>query len=210
MKFRLNMTTTMTLISALPLLFLLAFSSFFLYQTYTLEYLRAKALVANVKETEVLSKLSIELARERGLSAVFTGSKGESAENLLISQHVHSDKTIQEFFSYLEGKSLAPQMQEIVEMLHGISAVREHILTLKSDFHTFFFDYYSKINLLAMGEINRFAQSTETGSISKCTRRPHLNPIAGTHVDTHASLHLDTSPAGMWTNSHLGRHISMA
>lgn len=167
MKFRLNMTTTMTLISALPLLFLLAFSSFFLYQTYTFEYLRSKALVANVKETEVLSKLSIDLARERGLSAVFTGSGGESAENLLVTQHVHSDKTIQEFFSYLEGKPLTPQMREIVEMLRGIPAVREHILSLKSDFHTFFFDYYSKINLLAMGEINRFAQSTETGSISK-------------------------------------------
>jgi hypothetical protein len=166
MKVSFKTTTTMGLISALPLLVVLLFSSYFLYLSYT-QYTNATNLTNQLNKTQQLGKLSEELAKERGLSAVYIGSNGKFVGDLLKAQYKQTQSIIdQSKRAYLSDTA---QGKKVIQTLDAISPVRDKIMKLEADFNTVYFDYYSNLNSQILDEIRTITTIPSTTEISLFT-----------------------------------------
>lgn len=96
---KLTMQNTLRLISQYPLIILFIFSSYFFFVTYT-QFDATLQHKSKFESTQVLSSLSIELAKERGLSASYLSSEGGIAKEALQEQRINVNKAIKEFHDY--------------------------------------------------------------------------------------------------------------
>ena len=166
MKISFNTTTTMGLISALPLLVVLIFSSYFLYLSYT-QYTNANNLADQLTKTQQLGRLSEELAKERGLSAVYIGSNGRFVEDLLKAQYNQTQSAIDQ--TKRLNLNQTDQGKKIIQTLDAISPIRSGIIKLEADFNTVYFDYYSHLNTQILDEIRTITTIPSTTEISLFT-----------------------------------------
>lgn len=142
---KLKTQNTLRLISQFPLVILLVFSSYFLFLSFQ-QYSSALALRNKIESTKVLSTLSIELAKERGLSASYYASKGDIAKEALQNQRSQSNKAIQDFHTYFKAHEITPNVKTIMNYLIEIIERRKSIDNFSIDFNTMFFSFYSQIN----------------------------------------------------------------
>ena len=164
MKMSLSTTTTLRLISEFPLLFLFAFSSYFLYESYQ-GYDNVLQLEKQVASTEVLNELSINLAKERGLSAAFMGSKGTIAKDILLKQRNSTDLSMERFKNYYKTNQSSQNVKAISRLLTKISDIRKQVDSTNVDFYKIFFGYYSQINGLILKDFQKLNEITTTSSI---------------------------------------------
>lgn len=153
----------MKLISALPLLVVLIFSSYFLYLSYN-QYTNANHLSSQLNKTQQLGKLSEALAKERGLSAVYIGSNGRFVGDLLKTQYEQTELIIKKIKTLHLGQTKTGE--KILQTIDAISPVRERIMKLEADFNTIYFDYYSFLNSLILEEIRTITAIPSTTHIS--------------------------------------------
>ena len=168
MKMSLKTTNTLRLISEFPLLFLFAFSSYFLYISY-IQYDNVARLEQQVANTEVLNNLSLNLAKERGLSATYMGSQGGIAKDLLAKQRESTQKAMEQFLQHYKNNQATKEIKQATGLLTKIVDVRKKVDTLGANFNEVFFDYYSKINGLILKDfqkINEITTNSEIGLIS--------------------------------------------
>ena len=144
---KLNTKSSLKLISLLPVVLLLLLSSYFMYNSY-LKFQSAQTLQSELKSNNILKKLSINLANERGLSAIYLGSKGKLAKNKLKKQRKLTDIAIKKFESHFKNKHNNTDIAKIFKALTQISNVRTSVDKLNTTFGKMFFGYYSKINAL--------------------------------------------------------------
>ncbi|MBE0491792.1 MAG: response regulator [Sulfurospirillum sp.] len=167
MKFKTQ--DTLRLISFYPLLILFLFSSFFLWQSYT-QYTQIENFEKKLKENEVLNALSINLAKERGLSATFLASDGAVAEDTLKQQRQTSNLSIKEFADFYNTRNRNLTITQIITMLNKIDEARKKVDSLdKDNFNDIFFDYYSQINakiLFELKSITKIATKSDLVSLS--------------------------------------------
>lgn len=166
MKFSFKTTTTMSLISALPLLVVLIFSSYFLYLSYS-QYTNSTHLTKQLHKTQQLGKLSEELAKERGLSAVYLGSNGRFVGDLLEAQYEQTQSTIDQSKKF--NLHQTAKGKQILQTLDAISPIRSKIVKLEADFNTVYFDYYSSLNAQILDEIRTITTIPSTTQISLFT-----------------------------------------
>ncbi|NLC27893.1 MAG: hypothetical protein GX780_03875, partial [Campylobacteraceae bacterium] len=165
MRFSFSTTAILGLIGGAPLLIVLLFSSYFLFNTYD-QYINTTHLTEQLNKTQYLGRLSGSLARERGLSGVYLGSEGELVGDLIRTQYNQTDKSIEELQAYLEKGSNSVASESILKTLKAISAVRESVLNLSADFDTVFFDFYSAINARIIDEIKTITTTPATININ--------------------------------------------
>jgi len=129
------------IITIIPILLLailslyLAFSSFKDYKHYS-------SIEKSIDKIKILKSVSINLARERGLSTLYNLSKQENSLNLLTKQRERSNQALELFKEYYKkGVDLSPLDKKIYKKLEKISDIRKKIgkfnLTYESSFSYF-------------------------------------------------------------------------
>ncbi|WP_456382744.1 nitrate- and nitrite sensing domain-containing protein [Hydrogenimonas sp.] len=133
------------LISLVPILLLLGFASYFLYQSST-NYFKGQAFKEQtILYGSILNDLATQLAKERGMAAIYIASNGKKYKGPLLTQQKEVDTTIQRFKKYLsQHQEIKPQ--KVIPMLLGIiDKKRQQIDSLQITFDEAFFDYYSAL-----------------------------------------------------------------
>ena len=142
-----NSNSSIKLISLFPLLLLLSLSLYFVYVSYG-KYQNNIKLESKMQSNKILKNLSINLAKERGFSAIYYGSDGKLAKIALKKQRVKTNEAIRKFNNYFRNKPLDETITRIFKGLTNITTIRSSVNKLGMSFNKIFFGYYSKINEL--------------------------------------------------------------
>ncbi len=153
------------LISLLPILLLLGFASYFLYQSAT-SYTNVQSFDQKVQYSAVVNDLATQLAKERGMTAIYIASHGKRVKESLHAQRGLVDKKIAAFMHYL---SSHPDIQtkKIVRMLLGIiNQKRQKIDSLELSFDKAFFNYYTVLIKSLLDEIDSATSTTLSNELT--------------------------------------------
>ena len=159
---------TLRLISQYPLMILFIFSSYFLFLSYT-QFDTTLTLKNKIESTRVLSALSIELAKERGLSASYLSSQGSIAKESLQEQRVAVTKAITEFHNFYQTHEVTPNIKNTILYINKIGDMRQGVDTFSIEFNKMFFDYYSQINTFLLKELETIGTINSNSNISNLT-----------------------------------------
>ncbi len=143
---------TLRLISQYPLFILFIFSSYFLFLSYT-QFNTTLSLKNKMESAKILSAMSIELAKERGLSASYYSSQGSLSKESLQEQRLNVDKSRKEFNDFFQSHEITPYIKTAKTYLDKIADFRESVDNFSIDFNKMFFDYYSQINNQLLKEL---------------------------------------------------------
>ena len=167
MKFKTQ--DTLRLISRYPLIILFIFSTYFLYLSYD-QYNASKIFERKLNSTEVLSELSINIARERGLSTMFIASDGAIAEKLLAKQRQTVNIKMKNFLNYYKTHKINHRIKTIIKLLNKIGQIRKKIDSLNNiNFNKIFFNYYHRINAQILLEFQTLGDITINPEIVNLT-----------------------------------------
>ena len=165
---QLKTQNTLRLISTFPLMTLVLLTSVILYVSYN-QYNTAVEFESRLDKTKVLNDFSINLAKERGLSATFLASDGAIAEESLQKQRLLVDKgfiTLQNYFSQKEQNR---RIQNVFALMQELPKVRKEVDAVTADFDKIFFDYFSRINANILEEIRTVGDVTTNSKIVNLT-----------------------------------------
>ena len=162
---KLNTNSSLKLISFFPLMLLLLLSSYFMYLSY-LQYQDTQKFQSKLESNKILKNLSINLAKERGLSATYFGSKGKLAKDALKKQRKLTNNAIREFNSYFKNKPIDTELTRVFRALTQISQVRASVNKMNITFDKMFFGYYSKVNSLLYDEYKKILNIQMTPEIT--------------------------------------------
>ncbi len=108
-----------------------------------------KQLKQNVLLTEKISTFIHEHQKERGLSAIYIGSKGTKVESKLKNQYQLTNEKLKELNKYIRSISISKEIKISLDMALNESkklyGVRENILNLSYSFEQSL-SYYSQVN----------------------------------------------------------------
>lgn len=162
---KLTMQNTLRLISQYPLIILFIFSSYFFFVTYT-QFDATLQHKSKFESTQVLSSLSIELAKERGLSASYLSSEGGIAKEALQEQRINVNKAIKEFHDYFQTREMSSSLKNSVALLTKIVEIRQKIDNFSVNFNDVFFGYYSQLNTYLLKELESIGTINTNSTIS--------------------------------------------
>lgn len=162
---KLNSNSSLKLISFFPLLLLLALASYFTYTSY-LDYQNTVKFKNKLNANKILKDLSINIAKERGLSATYLGSKGKLAGKALIAQRKLTNASIRKFNNYFKNRPIDNTIKRIYRGLTSITKIRKSVDSFKISFDKMFFGYYSKIDALLFDEYIKIANIQITPKIT--------------------------------------------
>ncbi|MDT8339575.1 MAG: ATP-binding protein [Sulfurimonas sp.] len=95
---QLGLKNRLRLISLLPIIVLFALSSYFVYSSF-MEYKAADQLQIRLDENRLINEIVGNLARERGMSAMYLGNKTENILKSLNEQRKIVDKRVEEYLA---------------------------------------------------------------------------------------------------------------
>lgn len=159
---------TLRLISQYPLIILFIFSSYFLFLSYT-QFDSTLTLKNKIESAKVLSSLSIELAKERGLSASYYSSQGGIAKEALQEQRLSVNKSMKEFHDFFQTHEITPYIKTVMTYLTRIVEVRQSVDNFSIDFNKMFFEFYSQINAQLLKELESIGTINTNSKISNLT-----------------------------------------
>ncbi len=142
------------LISLFPIVLLLGFASFFLYQSAT-NYVKVQTLNERIGYNSILNNVATQLAKERGLTAIYLASNGKKAVEKLKKQRAVVDKDIAVLNRYLSSHTEVKPKKLIRLLLGMLRKKREQIDALQIDFNKAFFNYYSVLIKAILEEIDK-------------------------------------------------------
>lgn len=163
MKFKTQ--DTLRLISQYPLIVLFLFSTFFLWLSYG-QYNKAVAFEDKLGTTDILNELSINVAKERGLSATFIASDGAIAQETLREQRKIVNESMQEFQAFYEAREKNSRIKRVINLLNRIGEVRKKVDSIdNAGFNDIFFSYYSQINAQILTELQTIGEMATNSEI---------------------------------------------
>ena len=98
---KIGLKNRLRLISLVPLVMLFAIASYFVYTSYQ-NYANAEKLKSKLVENKYLSDMLTEVARERGMSAMYLGKPSDAILTSLKKQRRITDASIQKTLSFIE------------------------------------------------------------------------------------------------------------
>ncbi len=144
---------------------LILISGYGLYNSYAkLEDIASTK--SKIDNCELLSTLSLELAKEKGLSALYLLSKGEVAKQALLEERVKVNESMKEFYKHYEKDNVEPNVKNTISLLTKIGDIRHSIDTFAIDFNAMFFDYYSQINTYLFKELKTINDASKISTIA--------------------------------------------
>jgi signal transduction histidine kinase/DNA-binding response OmpR family regulator len=149
---QIGIRSKLKLISLLPILLLLGFSSYFFYQSVT-NYQKVQIFNRHIHYGTVVSELITQLAKERGLTAIFIGSHGRKAKDSLKQQRAIVNQKISLLQQYIINHSEIHFPETIKNLLNQLNRKRNEIDSLQLSFEKAFFKYYTQLIGSLLNEI---------------------------------------------------------
>ncbi len=140
MKIKFNLR----LITIVPIILLMLVSSYFLYESYT-KYQNVTAQKSTIANTKALKTLSINISRERGLSAIYLISKNDKIKDLLQQQRISTNTAINSVLNFNSSSKTDENGHKIIQSIKKIQQIREAIDNENIKFDKVF-SYYDSIN----------------------------------------------------------------
>ena len=140
MKIKFNLR----LITIIPIILLMLVSSYFLYESYT-KYQNVKAQKSTISNIKALKTLSINISRERGLSAIYLISKNDKIKGLLQQQRISTNTAINSVLNFNSSSKTDENGHKIIQSIKKIQQTRESINSDNIEFDKVF-SYYDGIN----------------------------------------------------------------
>ncbi|NPA65535.1 MAG: response regulator [Epsilonproteobacteria bacterium] len=144
MKFGLK--RRLELISLVPLLILIAIASYFVYNAYE-DYNDAERLKAKLVENEMLNNILTNIARERGMSAIYLGKPTETIHVSLKKQRTLTDKSVTKYLAQINNKQVTSGMMSQLDLqnlqagIQKVKALRKEVDNQSVSFETMFATY---------------------------------------------------------------------
>lgn len=157
---KLNTSSSLFLISGIPLMIVFVFASWYLY-TAVVDYSKAEGLNEQVRMNEKIEKVMENLGRERGLTAAFLASgRNIGGGEILHTQRTQTNEAIREFenfknqntrnalLDFFDKKSTVAinAENEIADELTKLIGIRANIDGEKVSFSEVFQTYFQKID----------------------------------------------------------------
>ncbi len=167
MKSSMKMTSALKLISHLPLIVLVGISSYILYFTFQ-EREKVHGMERQLSETKVLRDLAMNLGNERGLAAIYLGSQGVVAKDILQEKFNSTDESIKKFKKFFSNDTSSKEYKRILSQLASLNKVRKNIIDVNEEMKEALFAYYSTTNesiFADLGKMNEYAINIEMEAI---------------------------------------------
>jgi len=155
------------LITIVPIVLLILVSTYFLYDAYEKSHI-TKTLEQKIDSIKALKTLSINLSRERGLSALYLINKNEKIKGLLQEQRVSTNTAINSILNFNSTKADDINGYKIIENIKKIQKYREKIDRQKIDFDHMF-SYYDGINTAILKKVQTALSGTINYQVDNLT-----------------------------------------
>ncbi|ARU56963.1 methyl-accepting chemotaxis protein [Oleiphilus messinensis] len=163
-----SLRTKLSIVTAVPIFMVLVLSSM-LCSTALEESIQAELTLEVVDVIGILDRVAHQHAVERGLTAGFMGSKGESGRDRLLGQREVADEAESALRELLNSRESrydwlnSTNIQQLGRLLDKKQAVRNKVDQLDPTATPF--DYYSKVNDIALMVIEESIKQVESGSV---------------------------------------------
>jgi len=161
---QIGIRSKLKLISLLPILLLLGFASYFLYQSAN-SYLRGQAFSESTVYSDTLNDLATQLAKERGMTSIYLASSGKKLKASLQKQRARTDQSVQTLKKYLSAHPNVHARQALMQLLAQLPQKRQQVDTLKISFRDIFFKYYTVLIKEILYDIDEIASSAPNNEI---------------------------------------------
>ncbi len=153
------------LITIVPIVLLTLVSGYFLVKAYQ-NYSDNQQITKLAYESKLLKSLSINLARERGLSTLYTLSKQEKTQSLLQKQRASTDQAVQYVKQYYHTHSPSPLVEsKVLTKLNALNSIREKLNDFALRYESSF-AYFDTINSAIIQEIQSTLKSQKNVQIN--------------------------------------------
>ena len=147
------------LITIVPITLMTLLAAYFLYKAYY-EYNDANKMQNVAYESKLLKSLSINLARERGLSTLYSLSKQSKTKELLLKQRESTNKAISHIKQYYTNHAHTPLVnQKILSKLNIIEDKRAQLDKFSLTYEKSF-SYFNTINAALNTHMKSILHST--------------------------------------------------
>ncbi len=146
------------LITIVPIVLLILISGYFLINFYQ-KYQNIESLNSKTSSVKALKVLSINILRERGLSALFLVSKNEKIKDLLTKQRVTTNTAINSILNFNISKNNDKYGYKIVEHVRKIEKYRSNVDNNRIDFDQLF-SYYNELNTNILQKIESYLSNS--------------------------------------------------
>jgi len=147
----LNLQSLFRIGGFVPVIILLIISITF-FSINFIKYKEANTLNQKIELAKALDSLVASIGRERGKSGIFFASKGNypNSKKAVEIQRKETNGKIKTLKTVIAKypELNTPTLQKIMSSLNRINNVRKTIDSFNTDFNTWFFDYYSKMDAL--------------------------------------------------------------
>jgi len=136
-----------------PTLILMLISGYFLYQNFT-KYQKVQESIKYLQLAERLEKMLVYLGQERGVSSIYSVSKGQypNSKKLIKQKRMLFSQSIEEMKKFInENPDFYNIVQPILNMTNRLPIVRKKIDTFKENYiKKYFFNYYTVLEKLIL------------------------------------------------------------
>jgi len=151
------------LISLVPIVILFSIASYYVYDSFRV-YKASEVLKNKLTQNEYLNEIIGNVARERGMSAMYLGNKEGNILKSLSKQRAIVDTKVSQYLSYTKDKDSANTQQnnniEIVSNLYAkIKAARPLVDESKIEFNEMFIDIYSTAQIKLIKQLQQITKN---------------------------------------------------
>jgi len=161
----LGLKNRLKLISLLPIIVLFTMSSYLVYSSYV-QYKEAQQLQIKLEENKLLNEVVGNLARERGMSAMYLGGKTEHLLESLNKQRKIIDKKIENYIkSAKQNETL--NLENFITSMRKIKDTRALIDNHTIEFEEMFMDIYSATQKKLIKHLEELSQNQRDKEIGE-------------------------------------------
>ena len=150
---KLGLKNKLRLISLVPLVILFVIASYFVYTSYQ-NYADAEKLKGKLVENKYLNDMLTNIARERGMSAMYLGKASDAILTSLKKQRSLTDISVRKYLSYIIGENKSDEidkaefLKRFKALLTKIKKIRPQVEKRSIEFETTFQTYSNAQNEL--------------------------------------------------------------
>ena len=170
-----SLKSRLKLISLLPILLLLSLTSYFLYNSYS-KYQNAQVLQNKLISNKLLNDVVTNIARERGMSAMFLAKHSKNIFKSLVEQRKIVDKSMKEYIKSLKDNTLVDSkatLKSIQLYMGEIKKIRQKVNKGEANFNKVFEKVY--------GDTQLFIIKTLEG-LTKNQTDPKVNELYSAYI----------------------------
>ncbi|EDM23902.1 ATP-binding protein [Caminibacter mediatlanticus] len=143
-----SLVKLISIVVFVPTLILLSISGFFLYKNFV-QYQKVQESKKYLELTKKLENMLIYLGQERGVSSIYSVSKGKypNIKKLITQKRILFSNSINDLKQFInKNPEFYKNVNNIISLANNLPVIRKKIDTFKDNYiKTYFFTYYNKL-----------------------------------------------------------------